>query len=152
MLQALRAAEMLEKYGVSADVWGVTSYQLLRREALECERHNRLNPEAEAKVPYVTQVLKDHEGPFIAVSDYMTLVHDQIARWVPGRYISLGADGFGMSDTREALRRHFEIDAECVVVAALDALRQEGKIPGKTVAQAIKELGIDPQKRYSAHT
>jgi pyruvate dehydrogenase E1 component len=81
----------------------------------------------------------------------MTLTHDQIARWVPRRYIALGADGVGMSDTREALRRHFEIDAECIALGALDALRQEGKLTGKAVAKAIAELGIDPEKRYSAH-
>jgi pyruvate dehydrogenase E1 component len=151
LLQALAAAELLEKYDVSADVWGVTSYQQLRREALECERYNRLHPEAEARVPYVTRALGNSEGPVIAVSDYMTLVQDQISRWVPRRYVALGADGFGMSDTRESLRRHFEIDAECVALGALDALKLEGSLPAKTVAKAIKDLGIDPNKRYSAH-
>jgi pyruvate dehydrogenase E1 component len=151
MLQVLRAVELLEKHGVSADVWGVTSYQQLRREALECERFNRLHPEAEPRIPYVTKTLADSEGPFIAVSDYMVLNQDQIARWVPRRYVPLGADGVGMSDTREALRRHFEIDAECVVIGALDALKLEGKMTGKAVAKAIAELGVDPNKRYSAH-
>jgi pyruvate dehydrogenase E1 component len=151
MLQVLKAVELLEKHGVSADVWGVTSYQLLRREALECERHNRLHPADEPKVPYITQMLSDSEGPIVAVSDYMTLVQDQIARWVPRRYIALGADGVGMSDTREALRRHFEIDAECIAIGALDALRQDGKLTGKAAAKAITELGVDPEKRYSGH-
>jgi pyruvate dehydrogenase E1 component len=151
MLQVQRAAEILkERYGVTSDIWGVTSYQLLRREALACERYNRLHPEAAPKVPYVTAQLKDAKGPVVAVSDYMTLVQDQIARWVPGRYIALGTDGFGMSDTREALRRHFEVDAESIVVAAMDALRQEGKVDGATVAKVIKEQGVNPDKLYSA--
>ncbi len=152
MLQVLRAAEILaERYDVGADIWGVTSYQLLRREALECERYNRLHPEAEARVPYVSQSFAGSEGPVIAASDYMTLVQDQIARWVPGRYVALGTDGFGMSDTREALRRHFEVDAESIVIGALDALRLEGKVSGALVAQAIADLGVDPEKLYSAH-
>ncbi len=151
MLQVQRAAEILkERYGVTSDIWGVTSYQLLRREALACERHNRLHPEAAPKVPYVSAQLKDAKGPVVAVSDYMTMVQDQIARWVPNRYIALGTDGFGMSDTREALRRHFEVDAECIVVAAMDALRQEGKIDAATLARVIQEQGVNPDKLYSA--
>lgn len=151
MLQVLRAADLLaERFGVSADVWGVTSYGQLRREALECERHNRLHPEGEQRVPHITQVLAKAQGPVVAVSDYMTLVQDQIARWVPNRYVVLGTDGFGMSDTREALRRHFEVDAECIAIAALDGLRQEGVVDAKTVASAIRELGVDPDKIYSA--
>jgi pyruvate dehydrogenase E1 component len=128
----------------------VTSYQLLRREALSCERYNRLHPEAEPKVPYITAQLKDAKGPAIAVSDYMTLVQDQIARWVPNRYIALGTDGFGMRDTREALRRHFEVEAECIVVAVMDALRQEGKIDAATWARVIQEQGVNPDRLYSA--
>ncbi len=139
-----------EKYGVTSDIWGVTSYQLLRREAVTCERHNRLHPEAAPQVPYVTKQLTGAKGPVIAVSDYMTLVQDQIARWVPTRYVALGTDGFGMSDTREALRRHFEVDAECIVVAAMDALRQDGLVDAATVARAIREMGVDPDKLHSA--
>lgn len=151
MLQVLRAAEILkERYGVTSDIWGVTSYQLLRREAVACERHNRLHPESQPKVPFVTAQLQGAKGPVIAVSDYMTLVQDQIARWVPNRYIALGTDGFGMSDTREALRRHFEVDAECIVVAVMDALRQEGRVDGATVARVIQEMGVDPDKIHSA--
>jgi pyruvate dehydrogenase E1 component len=123
----------------------------LRREALDCERYNRLHPEADPRVPYVTRKLEGTEGPIVAVSDYMTLVQDQNSRWVPRRYVALGADGVGMSDTREALRRHFEIDAECIAVGALDALRLDGKMTGKAMAKAIGELGVDPEKRYSAH-
>jgi len=147
MLQVLRAQEILaERFGVSADVWGVTSYQQLRADALSCERWNRLHPDAEAKTPYISKVLKDVPGPFIAASDYMKTLQESIARWIPGRYVPLGTDGFGMSDSREALRRHFEVDAENIVIAALDALRQEGKLTGADVAKAIRDLGVDAGK------
>jgi pyruvate dehydrogenase E1 component len=153
ILQVLRAQEILiERYGVAADVWAVTSYQQLRRDALACERYNRLHPEAEKRVPYIAQTLSGVKGPFIAASDYMTLVQDQVNRWIPGRYVALGTDGFGMSDTREALRRHFEVDGECIAVAALAALHADGKLDAKTLAQAIKDLGVDPNKVYSADT
>jgi pyruvate dehydrogenase E1 component len=146
MNQVLRAQSMLaERFDVSADVWGVTSYTELRRDALECERHNRLHPAEEQRVPYISQVLDAVPGPFIAASDYMKTLADQVARWIPGRFVPLGTDGFGMSDTREALRRHFEVDAESVVLAALDALRLEGKLEPRAVARAIEELGIDPE-------
>jgi len=151
MLQVLRAQEILaERFDVAADVWAVTSYQQLRREALTCERENRLHPERERQVPYITRLLNGVQGPFIAASDYMTLVQDQVARWIPGRYVPLGTDGFGMSDTREALRRHFEVDAECIAAAALSALHAEGKLDAKFVAQAIQVLGVNPDKTYSA--
>jgi pyruvate dehydrogenase E1 component len=153
LLQVLKAQEILaERFDVAADVWAVTSYQQLRREALACERHNRLHPEAERRVPYVTRALSGHKGPFIAASDYMTLVQDQVTRWIPGRYVALGTDGFGMSDTREALRRHFEVDAECIAIGALSALHAEGQLDAKTLASAIVELGVDPNKVYSADT
>jgi pyruvate dehydrogenase E1 component len=151
MLQVLRAQEILaEKYDVAADVWGVTSYQQLRREALGCERHNRLHPELPRQVPYITRQLEGAKGPFIAASDYMTLVQDQVTRWIPGRYVALGTDGFGKSDTREALRRHFEVDAECIVAAALAALAAEGQLEAATVTRAIRDLGVDAEKIYSA--
>ncbi len=146
MLQVLRAQELLERFGVSADVWGVTSYQRLRSDALECERQNRLHPEAPPRVPYLTEVLKGVEGPFISASDYMKTMGDLVARWIPGRFVPLGTDGFGMSDTREALRRHFEVDAESVVIGALDALRLEGKLSNAELANAIRELGVDADK------
>ncbi|MCA9629507.1 MAG: pyruvate dehydrogenase (acetyl-transferring), homodimeric type [Myxococcales bacterium] len=147
MLQVLAAADILEeRFGVSADIWGVTSYSRMRDEALACERHNRLRPLEEAHVPFIAQQLKDVEGPFIAATDYMKLVPDQVARWVPGRLVTLGTDGFGMSDTREGLRRHFEVDAESIALAALDALRLEGRIPAENVSKAIGELGIDAGK------
>ncbi|HWP08109.1 MAG TPA: pyruvate dehydrogenase (acetyl-transferring), homodimeric type [Polyangiaceae bacterium] len=151
MLQVLRAQELLaEKFGVSSDVWGVTSYQALRSDALACERWNRLHPEAPARVPYITQALKGVEGPFITASDYMKSLGDLVARWIPGRIVPLGTDGFGMSDTRDALRRHFEVDAECIAIGALDGLRQEGKLSAKELADAIRTLSVDPEKVAAA--
>jgi pyruvate dehydrogenase E1 component len=147
MQQVLRAQELLaERFGVSSDVWGVTSYQELRRDALTCERENRLHPEAPPRVPYLVEALKGVQGPFVTASDYMKSMGDLIGRWLPGRLVPLGTDGFGMSDTRAALRRHFEVDAECIAIGALDALRLEGKIDNATLARAIKELGVDPEK------
>ncbi len=147
MLQVLRAQELLvERFGVSSDVWGVTSYQQLRSDALACERENRLHPEAPERIPYLVQALEGVQGPFITASDYMKSLGDLVARWVPGRMVPLGTDGFGMSDTREALRRHFEVDAESIVIGALDALRLEGKLSGADVAKAIRDLGVDPEK------
>jgi pyruvate dehydrogenase E1 component len=147
MQQVLRAQSILaERYGVSSDVWGVTSYQQLRYDALEAERWNRLHPEAEPRVPYLTRALEGVTGPFVAASDYQKTLGDLIGRWVPGRFVPLGTDGFGMSDTREELRRHFEVDAESIVVAALDALRQEGKASASEVARAIRDQGVNPEK------
>jgi pyruvate dehydrogenase E1 component len=144
---ALQAQEMLaEKYGVAADVWSVTSYSQLRNEALAVERWNRLHPAHEPRVPHVTQTLEGVEGPVIAVSDWMKSVPDMVARWVPEPFVPLGTDGFGRSDTREALRSHFEIDAKSIVVAALSTLSRQGKIKPEKVKQAMKDLGIDPEK------
>jgi pyruvate dehydrogenase E1 component len=143
-----RAAEILrDKFGVSSDVWSVTSYKNLRVDALECERWNRFHPEAEPRVPYVTRVLEGVRGPFIAASDYLKLQAEEVARFIPGRFYPLGTEGFSMSDTREALRDHFEVNAEHVVLGALDALRLEGKLSGADLARAIKELGLNPEKR-----
>jgi pyruvate dehydrogenase E1 component len=149
LLQALRAQEILaERYNVTADVWSATSYKHLRTEALACERWNMLNPTQKARVPYVAEVLGREQGVFVAVSDYMKLVPDQIASWVPGGLTTLGTDGFGRSDTRPRLRRFFEIDAEMVVVATLYALAKQGSIEHQQVAGAIKDLGIDPAKGF----
>ncbi len=147
ILQVLRAQQILaEKYDVSSDVWCVTSYTELYRDAQRCERHNRLHPEGEQQVPYLQTALKGETGPFIAASDYMKALADLLGRFVPGRFVPLGTEGYGMSDTRDALRRHFEVDAENIVIGALDALRLEGKVSGAVVAKAIAELGVDPEK------
>ncbi|HEY5960261.1 MAG TPA: pyruvate dehydrogenase (acetyl-transferring), homodimeric type, partial [Polyangiaceae bacterium] len=142
MNEVVRAVGILERYGVSADVWSVTSYQELRRDAIACERHNRLHPTDAPKRSFIETTLAGVEGPFIAASDFMKLMPDHVARWIPGRFLPLGADGFGISDTRTSLRRHFEIDAEFVALAALDALRLDGKFPAERLKQAASELGI----------
>jgi pyruvate dehydrogenase E1 component len=150
LMQVLRAQEILgERFDVSADVWSVTSYTELRRDALACERTNRLHPLDPPLAPYLSRALEGVKGPFVAASDYLKAVPDQIARFMPGRFVPLGTDGFGMSDTREALRRHFEVDAESIVVAALDALRLDGLADAVEVARAIDSLGIDPEKLYA---
>jgi len=143
----LEARQILaDRYDVSADVWSATSYKRLREDALACERWNRLHPEAEQKTPWIVEALEGVEGPFIAATDYMKLLPDMVAPWINGRLVALGTDGFGMSDTRQALRRHFEVDAASIVIAALDALRQAGKVDGKLVAQAIADFDYDPDK------
>jgi pyruvate dehydrogenase E1 component len=146
LLQVLEAQAMLaERFQVSADVWSATSYQQLRHNCLREERWNRLHPGKPPRRPWLSTVLEGVEGPFIAASDYLSLVPEQVARWLPGPLYSLGTDGFGLSDTREALRRHFGVDAASIVVGVLDALHREGRIPHKRVGAAIKELGIDPE-------
>nr|WP_244162237.1 pyruvate dehydrogenase (acetyl-transferring), homodimeric type [Micromonospora eburnea] len=144
MQWALKAQQQLaEDWGVAADVWSVTSWTELRRDAVECEEHNLLNPGAEQRVPYVARKLADAEGPKVAVSDWMRAVPDLIARWVPGDYTSLGTDGFGMSDTRHALRRHFHVDAESVTVAALRQLALRGAVPAHVPAEAAKKYALE---------
>ncbi len=145
--EALRAQEILEKkYKILADVWSATSYKELRRNALEVERWNLLHPTKKPKKAYISQLLEKEEGPFVAVSDYMKIVPEQVNRWVPGGLYSLGTDGFGRSDTRESLRRFFEVDAECICVAVLNQLSQQGKVKPDVVKKAIDELGIDAEK------
>ena len=145
--EVLHAAELLEKdFGIPSDVWSVTSFNELRRDGLSVERWNQLHPEDEPRQSYVEQCLGDRQGPFIAATDYMKVVPDQIQRWVPGRYISLGTDGYGRSDARDALRQHFEVDERFITVAALKALADEGVIDQKTVTEAIKKYGIDPDR------
>jgi pyruvate dehydrogenase E1 component len=140
---ALEAQRMLaEDWGVSADVWSVTSWNELRRDAIDCEEHNLLHPEEAPRTPYVTQALNDAGGPFVAVSDWMRTVQDQISRWVPGDYSSLGTDGFGRSDTRAALRRHFHIDPESITVAVLESLARRGELKPETVTQAIERYRL----------
>jgi pyruvate dehydrogenase E1 component len=146
---ALKAQQILaERYDVSADVWSATSYKNLRNEAILAERWNMLHPTEPPKKPYVRQLLENEKGPFIAVSDYMKIVPDQISKWVPGGLTVLGTDGFGRSDTRPRLRRFFEVDAECTVVATLHTLAQRGELDKTVVAQAIKDLNIDPEKQF----
>jgi pyruvate dehydrogenase E1 component len=147
LAQVLKAQEMLrEEHDVGADVWSVTSYHQLRVDALECERWNRLHPEEAAKQPYVTACLEAREGPVVAATDYMKAIPDQIARWVPTRFLPLGTDGFGRSDTREALRRFFEVDAEHVVVSVLATLAEAGDIKPEKVTEAITRYDIDPER------
>src|SRR3712207_2328045 len=146
MQEALRAQELLGELDVAANVWRATSWQQLRIDALETERWNRLHPEEPKKQPYVTWCLEPHQGPVVAVSDWIKAVHDQIARWVPAPFVSLGTDGFGRSDDRPALRRHFEIDAESIVVATLGALSEFGDLKPEAVTEAISKFGIDPER------
>lgn len=145
--EVVKAQKVLEKYGVAADVWSVTSYKELRRDALDCERWNLLHPAEEQKVPYVTSLFdaKD-DAVFVASSDYVKLLPDSIEKWLPKRLVSLGTDGFGRSEGRKELRDFFEVDARYVAIAALFALVKEGKIKPAVVAKAIKELEVDPEK------
>lgn len=146
---ALKAQEILaEKFGVSADVWSATSYKRLRNEALDARRWNMLHPTSPQRRSYLEEVLNKEQGVFIAASDYLKLVPDQIAPWVPNGLMTLGTDGFGRSDTRSALRRFFEVDAEMIVIATLYALAQRGEIKRQVVDHAIKELQVDPEKTY----
>jgi len=136
-----------EDFGVSADIWSVTSYKSLRQDAMECDRWNRLHPTQTPKKSYLETLLAKEKGKvFVAASDYMKVMPDMIAPWVPGPLESLGTDGFGRSESREALRRFFEVDAECIVIAALYGLCKEGKIEASQVEDAIKKLGVDPDK------
>ena len=145
--EALRAAGILaEKYGVASDVWSVTSYTQLRREAQECQRWNMLNPGREPRRSHVEASLAGFDGPTIAASDYLRVLAEQISPWVPGGLFALGTDGMGRSESREALRRHFEVDAECIAIGALYQLSQRGQFDAQRVSQAVKDLGVDPDK------
>jgi pyruvate dehydrogenase E1 component len=147
LLQAIRAQDMLrERFGVAADIWSATSFQQLRNEALDVERWNRLHPDAEQRVPYVRQCLGPSEGPIVAATDYMKAVPDMVSRWIDRPYTVLGTDGFGRSDTREALRTHFEVNAEHVAYAALYSLCLDGKSTPDELIRAIADLGIDPER------
>jgi pyruvate dehydrogenase E1 component len=140
---ALKAQELLQKdWGVSADVWSVTSWNELRRDGLAVDRHNLLNPSSK-KSAYLTDRMKDAQGPVIAVSDYMRTVQDQIAPWIPQQFASLGTDGFGLSDTRGALRRHFKVDAESIVVATLAQLAKSGDVKESVVQEALNKYRLD---------
>ncbi|MBB3190630.1 pyruvate dehydrogenase (acetyl-transferring), homodimeric type [Halomonas cerina] len=141
------AAELLaEEWGVGADIWSVTSFNELRREALEIDRQAFINPEAESGKPHVTACLEGRQGPAIAATDYMKLFADQVRAWVPADYHVLGTDGYGRSDTREKLRHFFEVNRYFVTVAALKALADRGELDRKVVGEALKKYGIDPNK------
>jgi pyruvate dehydrogenase E1 component len=141
---ALRAQELLaQDWGVAADVWSATSWTELRRDAVRTEEFNLLHPAEEAQVPYVTTALTGQPGPVVAVSDFMRAVPDLIARWIPGDYTSLGTDGFGLSDTRHALRRHFHVDAESIVVATLRQLARRGEVAANVPADAAQKYAIE---------
>jgi pyruvate dehydrogenase E1 component len=143
--ECLAAAELLEKdYQVPVDVFSVTSFSELRREALECERWNMLHAAEAPRDPYVQQCLKDREGPIVAATDYMRTLPDLIRQWAGPHYITLGTDGFGRSDSRAALRRHFEVDKNFIVLAALKGLADAAMIDRATLKGAMTKLGIDP--------
>jgi pyruvate dehydrogenase E1 component len=145
--ETLRAQQILgEQFNVAADVWSATSLNLVRREALECDRWNRLHPSEPRRVPFVNTLLDATEGPILVATDYMKIVGDQIAPWLGGRAHALGTDGFGRSDNRTQLRRFFEVDAESITLAALHQLSQGCKVPKPVVADAVSKLGIDPDK------
>jgi pyruvate dehydrogenase E1 component len=145
--EVLRAQAMLaEKYKVQADVWSVTSYTEVRREALAVERWNRLHPAEPEKKSYLATVLDGTKGPIIAASDYMKSLPDGLSPWLGSRLVSLGTDGFGRSDNREHLRRHFEVSAEAIVGATLSRLARDGQFKPKDAAKALKELGLDTEK------
>jgi pyruvate dehydrogenase E1 component len=171
--EALRAQKILaEKYELQADVWSVTSYNELRRDALAVERWNRLHPAEAPRLPYILEALdgaaaetgskskpaKTKSGgksskaasaeitPIIAATDYMKIVPDQLSPWLGSRLVTLGTDGFGRSDNREHLRRHFEVNAESIAAAALSRLARDGKFDASRAADAMKELGVDTEK------
>jgi pyruvate dehydrogenase E1 component len=145
--EVLAAAVILEaEFKVPSDVYSITSFNELRREALECERHNLLHPGAKAQVPYVQELLGGIKTPVVAATDYMRTVADQVRQWVGGPYTTLGTDGFGRSDARAPLRRHFEVDRNFIALAALKSLVEAGQLEAKVLAAAVKKLGIDPSK------
>jgi pyruvate dehydrogenase E1 component len=146
--EAVKAQKLLqEHYGIASDVFSVTSYKELHRDALDAERDNMLHPEKKApRVPYITQTLGDDDGVFVAASDYVKALPASVARWIPGPFMPLGTDGFGRSDTRAALRDFFEVDSRHIAMAALSLLHRKGEVPLKTVKQAMNDLDIDPDR------
>ena len=146
MTQVLTAQKKLADYGVAADVWSVTSYNQLSRDALQVERWNMLHPQEQSRVSYLAEQLGGEEGVFVAASDYLKALPNSIARWVPGNYVTLGTDGYGLSESRKDLRTHFEVSDAYVTYAALQALAKEGKIDVQVLRQATEDLGIDANK------
>ncbi len=147
MYEVLKAQKMLEEqYNVAADVWSVTSYKSLYRDGNDCERWNMLHPDQTPRVPYVTRLLEGVPGPFIAASDYMKVLPESLAQWIPGRLVSLGTDGFGRSEDRASLRDFFEVDAKHIVLATLYALVRDKKISSEVLRNAMRDLAIRPEK------
>jgi pyruvate dehydrogenase E1 component len=145
--EVLAAAELLEKdFKIPADVWSVTSFSELRRDGMDCDRWNMLHPDKKPRRPFVAKTLSERKGPFVAATDYMRLVPDQIRPWMPGRFVVLGTDGYGRSDSRAALREFFEVDRKHIAVAALKALADEGSVDAGTVRRAIKKYDVDPDR------
>jgi pyruvate dehydrogenase E1 component len=150
---ALSAQQMLaEEWGVQADVWSATSWTELRRDGVECDEYNHTHPGEDPRTPYVTEALADAAGPVVAVSDWMKAVPDLIRTWVPGDFSVLGTDGFGLSDTRPAVRRHFGVDAENIVVAVLAALARRGEVDRDTVVRAAEQYRIDDPQAAGPQT
>jgi pyruvate dehydrogenase E1 component len=151
MFEVLKAQDILEnRFGVAADVWSVTSYKQLYRDANDCDRWNMLHSGKVPKVPFVAQQLKDTQGVLVAASDYMKVLPESIAQWMPRPLVALGTDGFGRSEGRASLRDFFEVDAKHIVLATLHALARDKKIDLKIVEQAVAELGINPEKANPA--
>jgi pyruvate dehydrogenase E1 component len=145
--EALQAQEILEKnYGVAADVWSVTSYKCLYTDGIETERWNRLHPDETPRVPYVQQCLGNEHGVIVAATDYLKTLPNMVAKWMPRRMASLGTDGFGRSEGRSSLRDFFEVDSKFVVLATLYELAQDGQVGEAAVQNAMKDLGINPDK------
>ena len=143
--------ELAQHYGVGAELWSATSYKRLREEALGVERWNRLHPNEERQVPLITELLRESNGPIIAVTDFMTMVPDQVAKWVPRDFLVLGTDGYGRSDSRDNLRQFFETDKGHIVVAALSGLVRSGRMKSEAVADALERYHIDPETVDPAH-
>jgi pyruvate dehydrogenase E1 component len=145
--EALKAQDLLaDEFQVGADVWSVTSYKELHREAQDAERWNMLHPDKKPKTPYVTKCLAKTPGPVVFASDYMKVLPDTLGRWVPKTMLTLGTDGFGRSESREALRDHFEVDARFIALATLVGLARDGAVETGLVTRAMKKLDIDPEK------
>ncbi|MCY4176902.1 MAG: pyruvate dehydrogenase (acetyl-transferring), homodimeric type, partial [Endozoicomonadaceae bacterium] len=153
ILNEVRAAATIlrDDFDIEADIWSATSFNELRREALEVSRQNRLNPDKPAEKSFVEKQLEGHEGPVIAASDYMKIYADQLREFIPGTFIALGTDGFGRSDTREKLRHFFEVDRYFITVTALYALVKENKITASVVSKAMQRFGISKDKISAMH-
>ena len=153
MYEVLKAQQVLEeKYGVAADVWSVTSYKQLYRDGNDCDRWNMLHPGETPRVPFVSQALKDAPGVLVAASDYMKVLPESIAQWLPRPLVALGTDGFGRSESRTSLRDFFEVDAKHIVLATLTALLRDKQIKLDVLQKAVKDLGINPEKANPANT